>query len=311
MSTCYDIIGDIHGCSETLKALLHKLGYEYTSGAYRHADRQAVFLGDFIDRGPRQREVIELVRPMIEGGSALAVMANHEFNAIAFATPDSKGGHLRQRTAKNRKQHRAFLDAYPPDSPDYREVVAWFKTLPLWLDLGALRVIHACWDPDAIGYLSQRVDGEAFITDEVLIDACEEGSEAYLAIETILKGKEIPLPSGATFRDKDGTVRHHIRIRWWDARARSHRDAYIGPPNALTHIPDDPINEDHLILYAHDEPPVFLGHYWLEGDPEPLALNIACLDYSVAKSGGKLVAYRWDGESRLSAEKFVSVAACD
>lgn len=31
------------------------------------------------------------------------------------------------------------------------------------------------------------------------------------------------------------------------------------------------------------------------GVPEPLAPNIACLDYSVAKPGGKLVAYRWSG----------------
>jgi len=35
---------------------------------------------------------------------------------------------------------------------------------------------------------------------------------------------------------------------------------------------------------------------------------VACLDYSVAgKSGGKLVAYRWDGEQALSNDKFVYV----
>ena len=52
-----------------------------------------------------------------------------------------------------------------------------------------------------------------------------------------------------------------------------------------------------------------MGHYWLDGEPELLAPNIACLDYSVAaKTGGKLVAYRWDGERELSASKFVSVS---
>ncbi len=49
--------------------------------------------------------------------------------------------------------------------------------------------------------------------------------------------------------------------------------------------------------------PVFVGHYWLTGTPTPLAGNVACTDYSVAK-GGKLVAYRWDGESTLIADKF-------
>ena len=32
-----------------------------------------------------------------------------------------------------------------------------------------------------------------------------------------------------------------------------------------------------------------------------------CVDYSVAKEGGSLVAYRWDGEQTLVAGKFLSV----
>ena len=45
----------------------------------------------------------------------------------------------------------------------------------------------------------------------------------------------------------------------------------------------------------------------MEGGPAPLALNITCLDYSVAKPGGKLVAYRWDGEQILDPGKYVWV----
>ena len=63
----------------------------------------------------------------------------------------------------------------------------------------------------------------------------------------------------------------------------------------------------HLIDYSHNDVPVFLGHYWMTGKPEPLSDNIACLDYSVAKPGGKLVAYRWDGERKLDISKYVSV----
>ena len=59
--------------------------------------------------------------------------------------------------------------------------------------------------------------------------------------------------------------------------------------------------------YSHEESPVFLGHYWMEGKPEPLAANIACLDYSVAKPGGKLTAYRWDGEQQINRDHFVWV----
>ena len=45
----------------------------------------------------------------------------------------------------------------------------------------------------------------------------------------------------------------------------------------------------------------------MDGEPAPHAETIACLYYSVAKRGGKLVAYRWDGERRLLQQGFVSV----
>jgi Calcineurin-like phosphoesterase len=79
----YDIIGDIHGHALTLEALLGRLGYAREDGVHRHPDRRVIFLGDFIDTGPHQRRALETVRPMVERGHALAVMGNHEFNALA------------------------------------------------------------------------------------------------------------------------------------------------------------------------------------------------------------------------------------
>jgi hypothetical protein len=300
----YDIIGDIHGCSKTLEKLLLKLGYSRDAGGiYKQPNRTVIFLGDFIDRGPFQREVIAIVRPMIESGAAKAVMGNHEYNAIAYATPDEEaGGYLRAHSEKNKKQHNAFLDAYAGDPAAYDDVIEWFKTLPLWLDLGDIRIIHACWDKEMICKI-----GAPVLTDELLHASCYKNQWQYAAIETILKGKEIPLPDGHVFHDKDGNARHDIRVRWWDQSAGTYLQAYMGPESARTQIPDDEIAGDHLIEYSTDEPPVFLGHYWMEGDPKPLAPNIACTDYSVAKPGGKLVAYRWDGERSLESDKFVAV----
>ena len=300
----YDIIGDIHGCGETLTCLLAKLGYvRDDSGVFRHPDRTVIFLGDFVDRGPLQREVISIVRAMIDAGTAKSVMGNHEYNAIAFATPDdAKDGFLRAHSEKNLDQHSVFLEACADDPNAYAEVIEWFKTLPLWLDLGDLRVIHACWDREMIARL-----GAPVLTDDLLHASCDKNQWEYEAIETILKGKEIPLPDGHIFHDKDGNARHDIRVRWWDQSAMNYALAFFGPESARTQIPDDEIEGDHLIEYSHEEPPVFLGHYWMEGEPKPLAPNIACMDYSVARQGGKLAAYRWDGERELSRDKFVLV----
>jgi hypothetical protein len=304
----YDIIGDIHGCSLTLRALLEKLGYSRCDAVYRHPTRQVIFLGDFIDRGPQQRAVLEMVRPMIAAGTALAVMGNHEFNAIAWATRDnSRDGFLRAHSEKNRRQHEAFLQAYAGSAADYADATDWFRTLPLWLDLGELRIIHACWDRQAIRRIQEFQQGSSLPGDALLEAASRAGSWQFAAVETLLKGREIPLQPGISFRDKDGTLRQHIRVRWWDRNATTYRDVFMGPEGARTHIPDDDLAVDHLVDYAHDAPPVFLGHYWMEGTPAPLAENIACLDYSVAKPGGKLVAYRWNGERRLLQQAFVSV----
>jgi hypothetical protein len=59
-------------------------------------------------------------------------------------------------------------------------------------------------------------------------------------------------------------------------------------------------------LESAGEKPVFVGHYWLTGEPVLPASNVACVDYSVAREG-LLVAYRWDGESDLNEDKFVTV----
>ena len=103
----YDLIGDIHGHADALEQLLKTLGYSRYTGVYRHPERQVIFLGDFIDRGPKSRETLEIVRPMVESGTALSVMGNHELNALAFHTrnPHKPGEHLRPHNEKNSNQH--------------------------------------------------------------------------------------------------------------------------------------------------------------------------------------------------------------
>ena len=71
-----------------------------------------------------------------------------------------------------------------------------------------------------------------------------------------------------------------------------------------------PVHPDDIIGYSESAPALFIGHYWKKGEPLPIAKNVACVDYSMGKgreSGGNLVAYRWDGEGVLSAEKFIKL----
>lgn len=54
------------------------VGYRDNGGTWRHPSRSVVFVGDLIDRGPKQLATVDLVRRMVEAGSARCVMGNHE-----------------------------------------------------------------------------------------------------------------------------------------------------------------------------------------------------------------------------------------
>jgi protein phosphatase len=95
----FDIIGDVHGCYDELRALVSQLGYtvhereaaqnvapdetatEENAPRYRaeHPEgRKLVFVGDLVDRGPGVDRVLEFVMDLIEQGSAHCILGNHE-----------------------------------------------------------------------------------------------------------------------------------------------------------------------------------------------------------------------------------------
>ena len=306
----FDLIGDIHGHADELVQLLEILGYEKAKGTYRHPERKVIFLGDFIDRGPKIRQVLEIVRPMIEGGHALAVMGNHELNALAYHTedPDSPGDYLRRRSPKNQEQHRQTLEQLTPQQ--LRSHLELFRTLPMWLDLDGIRVVHACWDEAAIAPITQAVKEHQRITSDFLHAACKKGGTLFAPVEVILKGKEGKLPDGASFQDKDGHVRTEIRTRWYLAPdGHTYRTYALQSDEIACDLKLDQAVVAAAVPYPANSKPVFVGHYWLSPQrPELLADNVACLDFSVAK-GGFLCAYRWQGEQKLSNQNFAWVAA--
>ena len=144
------------------------------------------------------------------------------------------------------------------------------------------------------------------LTDELVIRASRKGSAEFVALEALCKGLEIELPEGHGFKDKHGARRTGIRIRWWKNLTDStYKDVALVPEDASDSIPDLPIEQLNLREKGYTGVPVFFGHYWFSGQPEPVANNIACVDYSAGKSGDTpLVAYRWEGESVLTEAGF-------
>ena len=300
MATRFDLIGDIHGHSEELEILLAKLRYTKKSGVFSHPNgRRVIFLGDYIDRGPRIRRVLEIVRAMVDHGEALAILGNHEVNAMRYHHTGSDGDPLRPHTPKNTKQHAATLAEFP-DREERGRWMEWFSTLPLSIEMPGLRAIHACWDSAAVEEL--RAAGP--LKGATLEAYSRKNTPGYNTISRLINGPEALLPEGYTHFTADGSARRDIRVKWWkDLSGASCREA-IFPDSAS--IPDLPAENLPPTTSYDGAPLTFFGHYALkERAPRPIASNLACLDYGTGK-GGFLCAYRWDGEEAIDPGKFVT-----
>lgn len=295
----YDVIGDVHGQGGKLEALLAKMGYVNRAGAW-HAPqgRQAVFVGDLIDRGPDQLEVLDAVRRMVDAGQARVVMGNHEFNAIGYAVRDPAAGeYLRPRSDKNRMQHAAFLAAVGEDSARHREWVGWFRGMPLALDLGGLRAVHAWWGDAARHAVTQARGGEIGLLDDELMMAMYHDPALKSARKLLTCGVEWELPAGSFIEDKEGHKHPDARLAVWRHEAKQLREIAIVPPGSEHLVPDLPIPDDvrHGPVTGA---PILFGHHWFSGPLKLESPKVACLDWSAA-TGGPLVAYRWEGEQEL------------
>lgn len=313
----YDPIGDIHGQADKLEALLHTMGYTPSGRGYKAPQgRQAIFLGDLIDRGPKQVRVLEIARAMVDSGDALCIMGNHEFNAIAYATEDplNPGEALRpnrgdsEKCVKNRAQHSAFMAQVGEGSDTHKAWVDWFRTLPIYLDLGGIRAVHGCWDDGAIATLKSGgwVPGvklnNALLYHVGRVDKPE--TPLVKARKLLTSGMEIPLPEGK-FIGKDSLRFYEVRIaNWRDWATQLHEVALV--PAGQEELLKDMEWPAELVISSIEGAPIFLGHHWFSGHPFIESKKLACLDWSAGK-GGPLVAYRWDGEDELSNEKLVWV----
>ncbi len=304
----YDIIGDIHGNATKLEELLNKMGYLYYKKTWQHKSRKVIFLGDFIDRGKENIATLEIAKSMVENNTALAVMGNHEYNALAFHTPDNNGKFLRPHTQKNIHQHEDTLKEFE-QFPEKREhFLSWFTSLPLFLDLGGIRIVHACWDSQWVDTAKKQLPGNNCITKHFLRQSAKSGSIADQIVETLLKGKEISIPDEYVFQHEDGVKRNTIRVQWWnDFNQPTYHEIAVNKNDKIPKIPV-PLHQVKALNpgYNKKHPPVFIGHYWKTGTPSVVKENVCCLDFSIAK-GGKLTAYRWNGETTLNNENFIWV----
>lgn len=292
----WDILGDIHGQAGALKRLLRRLGYHRRKGVWQHAERRALFVGDYVNRGPEVAEVVELVRSMTEEGDAVALVGNHDFNfaQAAFLQLADRTAEIPQKVLK---QASESLKLYRGERARLRRDVAWIGRLPLvWEDEG-FRAVHASWCEECVGVILRK--GGPLVRQEDL-ELTAKGERAD-AINMLLNGPELILPAGWV---PPGRPNRRVRTKWWQAGAASWKAAAYPEEEGLPERPLSRGSGRSFFGYDVEEPPLFFGHYGFPKKASPIRENLACVDFAVAR-GGSLGAYRWSGERRLTSRHFV------
>jgi serine/threonine protein phosphatase 1 len=126
------VIGDIHGCFRTLETLLHqKLKISKDDSLY--------FVGDLIDRGPRSKDVIDLLLSLKdEGYSINPVMGNHEYMLINHYKGENIENWLQNGCEKT---FRSFGIRYISELD--KIFLEFFINLPYYIKLDDFIVCHA------------------------------------------------------------------------------------------------------------------------------------------------------------------------
>lgn len=302
----YDIIGDIHGNYDLLVKLLKKLDYQNNNDNFTHPGRKVIFMGDFINRGNKIRATARLIKKMVESGHAFCILGNHELNAILYATLDKSGKSLQKRLPRYKMPLLKTLDEYKKYPAEFDETVKWFRSLPLFLDFGNLRVVHGSWNEQYIQTFKQYMGEETHLRKRFL-KTYLTNQELSAAVDGLIKGEELQLPKNLLLKDELGITRRSFRIKWWEpVDGKTFNDVSFGNHFSLPAytIPKEIVPV--INSYPEEAPPVFIGHYCLENNALIFQRNICCIDTCVTRTQ-RLAAYRWNGEQHLSENNIVEV----
>lgn len=126
------VIGDIHGCYKTLHVLL------FDQLDLNHED-QLFLLGDYIDKGPRNKHVLDLIITLVEENfQVYPLKGNHEH----FLLRDLEYNALLSNTHRlgDLVSSKDLLETYNRINPTYIEFI---ENLPMYYELDDFILVHA------------------------------------------------------------------------------------------------------------------------------------------------------------------------
>jgi serine/threonine protein phosphatase 1 len=161
-------IGDVHGCLAQLKMLL-----QTTRDYFYDKKIQWIFLGDYIDRGPDSKGVIDLVKQMEKNEDAVALKGNHEDMLVKAYRQDR-----RDQYQWNHSYGKITSDSF--GAGECSEIpmcyIVWMDQLPYFhVENGRVFVHAGIQRTKPLTMSAQSKDYMVWARDEFMIDTNDQG----------------------------------------------------------------------------------------------------------------------------------------
>lgn len=154
------MISDIHGCMKTFDQMLGLVNY---NSKYD----QLILLGDYVDRGPESKEVVEKVIDLVQNHQAIAIRGNHDQRLVDLIKNNHsliKTKFLEHGGMETLKSYCNINHEFSNQSLDqaietigalYSYHIKFLSELPLYHEDYNHIYVHAGLNPDFIDWKSQ------------------------------------------------------------------------------------------------------------------------------------------------------------
>ncbi len=215
-----DVVGDVHGEFQALKALIAALGYS-EDGTHKDG-RRLVFVGDLTDRGPDSPGVVRFVDQLLEAGLAQCVLGNHDLNILSDLRKYDNGWFFGEKFVFEEHEIPQQL----ADDDVREQVLRLFRKLPVALERDDLRIVHAYWDQPSVDSIRGESDAVAlFEVHKARIKAYNQTNADWDQHDRDLNQQHMNpvrlLTSGPEQRVRtpfvaSGKTRYLDRVKWWE-----------------------------------------------------------------------------------------------
>ncbi|SEM06920.1 metallophosphoesterase family protein [Paenibacillus sp. OK003] len=168
------MISDIHGCIDQLDQILQLTEYNSTKD-------KLILLGDYVDRGPNSKEVVDKVIQLVMNHNAIALRGNHDQRLVDLINSDSVTVRSKFLEHGGKQTLQSYCDINNEEISDeilnqaiefikthYYHHIDYISKLPFYHEDKDHIYVHAGLNPNFIDWKNQPEHDFMFIRDEFI-----------------------------------------------------------------------------------------------------------------------------------------------